>query len=191
MQSFAFCVSSLLVTASFANTWPPEAPLSNSEKLALEAAVNAVLPKGVTIEELYAFKEQDDALLGAHAISNPYDIDPVTFSVDAVACTKPEEGWKCQNYATLTHVYVGSIEQSFWLKDGVTASDAVLILTAALRDCDLNFALRYRARPQVSYSAGDKRFRLWAPGCHYQYRIIDGAVQREEDSSLGTPGYGT
>lgn len=114
-RSIAFWIGLILFNASFANSWSPDIVLPEHEALSLEAAVQSVLPESVTIQGIYGFKEREETPLGAYAISNPYQIDATTFLVDAVACTKAEgDGWECLKYATLAHVYVESLEQSFW-----------------------------------------------------------------------------
>jgi hypothetical protein len=153
--------------------------LSDEQRAALREVVTSVLPDEVDVAEMRAYTTIDVDRLMVHSFSTPYNIEDSTFNLDAVTCSRTkDEEWRCYNYDTLTHVYIGSVEKTLWLKDGIKQEDALKILRDALNVCELEFDVPYRERPQLAYKADPGYFIFRAPKCHYQYHILDGQLLR-------------
>lgn len=153
--------------------------LSDEQRAAVREVVTSVLPDGVEVAEIRAYTTFDVNRLMVHSFSTPYNIEDSTFNLDAVTCSRTkDEDWSCYNYNTLTHVYIGSVEKTLWLKNGLKQEDALKILRDALNVCELEFGVPYREGPQLAYKADPGYFKFSAPKCHYQYHILDGQLLR-------------
>lgn len=160
-------------------TGEQDVDLSDEQRATLREVVTSVLPDGVGVAEMRAYTKIRVDRLIVHSLSTPYNIEDTTFNLDAVTCTRSQdENWSCYNYITLTHVYIGSVEKTLWLKDGIKPKDALKILEDALNVCELKFDVPYRKRPRLAYKAHAGYFKFWAPKCHYQYHILDGQLLR-------------
>jgi len=180
-------IASLLYAIAANSSGVKYVELSDEQHAAVLNALVAVLPNRVAIDQIRAFTTFGHDPLSIHAFSTPYNIQDFAFNVDALNCTLSDhESWDCRNYETLTHIYVGSVDKTLWLKDGIQPADAIQILRDALQACKLDFDVFYELRPQLSSDHGDDYFKFWAPKCHYQYRKIDGSLVRSEAFHVDT-----